>query len=240
MIGQTADVSPRLQARIAGFIYVTIIALGAVGYATHSTLTVMNDAAATAANIIASEQLWRLSIAAMLVMIAGDAAVAVIFFVLLKPVNRTLSLIGCAFRLVLVAIVGVAVLGRYAPLLLLKTPASAAFGTDQMQALSLLSIKLFERGFEIALVFFGIHCLVVGWLILGSRFLPRILGALLSIAGLLYLIDSFRILIFPTIASPFNTMPICFLFELALALWLLVTGVNAGKWREQAGLALNP
>ena len=108
---------------------------------------VWNDAAATAANILASEQLWRLSFAAMLVMLACDVAVAAIFYVLFKPVNSTLSLIACAFRLVLVAIVGVAILGRYAPLLLLKDAASAAFETDQLQALGLLSIKMFERGF---------------------------------------------------------------------------------------------
>jgi Domain of unknown function (DUF4386) len=117
MTDQTSIVSPRSQARIAGFLYLIIIVAGAVGYTIHSTLFVWNDAAATAGNILASEQLWRLSFAAMLVMLACDVAVAAIFYVLFKPVNRTLSLIACAFRLVLVAIVGVAILGRYAPLL---------------------------------------------------------------------------------------------------------------------------
>ena len=96
-------------------------------------------------------------------MLACDVAVAAIFYVLFKPVNRTLSLNACAFRLVLVAIVGVAILGRCAPLLLLKNTASAAFETDQLQGLALLSIKMFERGFDVALVFFGFHCLAIGW-----------------------------------------------------------------------------
>ena len=164
---QTSKVSPRLQARIAGFLYLIIIVAGAFGYTSSSRLIVWNDATVTAGNILASEQLWRLSLAAMLVMLACDVAVAAIFYVLFKPVNMTLSLIGFAFRLVLVAIVGVTMLARYLPLLLLKDAGPAAFGTDQMQALGLLSIRLFERGFTVALVFFGFDCLVIGWLIFG-------------------------------------------------------------------------
>lgn len=230
-----AQACPRVQARIAGFLYLIIIVTGGVGYTTHSNLVVWNDAAATAANILASEQLWRLSSAAMLVMLVCDVAVAAIFYVLFKPVNSTLSLLGFAFRLVLVAILGVAMLARHLPLLLLKDAASAAIGTDQMQALGLLSIKLFERGFTVALVFFGVDCLVIGWLIFRSSFMPRILGVLMSIAGLLYLTDSFRLLVFPMVAFPFDILLPSYLVEMALCLWLIVVGVNAEKWKAQAG-----
>jgi hypothetical protein len=235
MTERTAETSPRLRARIAGFFYLIIIVAGAVGYTTHSTLIVWNDAAATAANILASEPLWRLSSVAMLVMLICDVVVAAIFYVLFKPVNQILSLLGFAFRLVLVAILGVALLARHLPLLLLKDPASAAIGTEQAQALGLLSIKLFERGFTIALVFFGVDCLVIGWLIFRSSFLPRILGVLLSIAGLLYLTDSFRLLVFPRVTFPFDILVPSYLVELALCVWLIVVGVNAEKWKAQAG-----
>lgn len=106
-----------------------------------------------------------------------------------------------------------------------------------MQALGLLSIKLFERGFTVALVFFGIDCLVIGWLVFRSSFLPRVLGVLLSIAGLLYLIDSFRLLVFPMVTLPFDILLLSYLVEMALCLWLIVVGVNAEKWKEQAGAA---
>lgn len=238
MNDQTSEAAPRLEARIAGFLYLVIIVAGAFGYTTHWTLTVWNDASATADNILASEQLWRLVFAAMLVMLACDVTVAAIFYVLFKPVNRTLSLVGFAFRLVLVAIVGVALLGRYAPLLILKDAASAAFGTEQMQALGLLSIKLFEQGFNIALVFFGFHCLAIGWLIFRSSFLPLLLGVLLVIAGLCYLIGTFVNLVFPVVALPFDIQLVSYAAELALCLWLIVIGVNAEKWVEQAGGAL--
>ena len=237
MTDETTIASPRTQARIAGFLYLIIIVAGAVGYTMHSTLFVGNDAAATAGNILASEQLWRLSFAAMLVMLACDVAVAAMFYVLFKPVNRTLSLIACAFRLVLVAIVGVALLGRYAPLLLFEDTASAAFETAQLQAMGLLSIKLFERGFDVALVFFGFHCLAIGWLIYRSSFLPRFLGVLLLIAGLCYLISTFVNLVFPVVALPFDIQLLSYAAEVVLCLWLIVKGVNAQRWKEQASAA---
>src|SRR5262245_50304267 len=214
MTDQILIASPRWQARIAGILYLILIVVGAVGYTIHSKLFVWNDAAATARNILVSEQLWRLSFAAMLVMLACDVAVAAIFYVLFKPVNRTLSLIACAFRLVLVAIIGVSLLGRYLPLLLLKDPAAAAFETDQAQAMGLLSIKMFERGFDIALVFFGFHCLAIGWLIFRSRFLPRFLGVLLLIAGLGYLIGTFGRLVVPALALPFDVQVLSYVAEM--------------------------
>jgi hypothetical protein len=227
----------RSQARIAGFLYLIIIGAGAAGYAMHSRLVVWNDAATTASKILASEQLWRLSFAAMLVMLACDVAVAAIFYVLFKPVNRTLSLIACAFRLVLVAIIGVSLLGRYLPLLILKDPASVAFETEQRQAMGLLSIKMFERGFDVALVFFGFHCLAIGWLIYRSRFLPRFLGVLLLIAGLGYLFGTFGRLVVPALALPFDVQVLSYVAEMVLCLWLIVIGVNAERWKARARVA---
>ena len=237
MTDQILIASPRWQARIAGILYLILIVVGAVGYTIHSKLFVWNDAAATARNILVSEQLWRLSFAAMLVMLACDVAVAAIFYVLFKPVNTTLSLIACAFRLVMVTIAGVALLGRYTPLLLLKDPASAAFESNQLQAMGLLSLKMFERGFDVALLFFGLHCLAIGWLIYRSSFLPRFLGVLLVIAGLCYLISTFVKLVFPVFTLPFDIQLLSYAAEMALCLWLIVKGVNAESWKEQASAA---
>lgn len=211
-----------------------MIVAGAIGYSMHSMLVVWSDAAATAANILASEQMWRLSFAAMFVMLACDVGVAAIFYVLFKPVNRTLSLIACAFRLVLVALVGVALLGRYAPLLLLKDAALASFKSDQLQAMGLLSIKMFERGFDVPLVFFGFDSLVIGWLIYRSRFLPRFLGVLLIVAGLCYLISTFVTLVVPVIRLPFDILLLSYVAEMILCLWLIVIEVDAERWKEQA------
>jgi hypothetical protein len=60
---------------------------------------------------------------------------------------------------------------------------------------------------------------------------------LLLIAGMLYLTDSFRLLVFPMVKLPFDILLLCYGAELALCLWLIVVGVNAEKWKEQAGAA---
>jgi hypothetical protein len=119
----------------------------------------------------------------------------------------------------------------------LKDTALSAFQTDQRQAMGLLSIKLFERGFDVALVFFGFHCLAIGWLIYRSSFLPRFLGVLLAIAGLCYLISTFVTLVVPVVALPFDIQLLSYGAEMALCLWLIVIGVNAERWKEQASAA---
>ncbi len=238
MTEQISRASPRLHARIAGLMYLIIIVAGGLDFYSGSALIVWGDAAATAGNILASEHLWRLSFAALPVMLAGDVAVGVLFYVLFRPVSTSLALLGFAFRLVQTAIQGVNMLARFAPLLLLRDGASpAAFETDQMQALALLSVRLFALGFNVALVFFGLDCLVIGWLILRSTFLPRFLGMMMAVAGLCYLTNSFADFLFPALAlSPYILLP-SFLAELALCLWLIVIGVNTEKWKAQASAA---
>jgi len=92
-------------------------------------------------------------------------------------------------------------LARSAPLLLSRdVVSSAAFGTDQMQALALLSVKLFEQGFNVALVFFGIDCLVIGWLIFRSP--SSSFGRAGGGCGAVLSDQQFRVFPFPTLALP--------------------------------------
>jgi hypothetical protein len=230
--------SPRLLARLAGLAYLVIIAAGAFGYTTGAAMIVWHDAAATAGNILASAQMWRAGLAAMLVMLLADVVLACLFYVLFRPVSRTLALLGLALRLVMAAIIGVNLLARLAPLLLLADAgAAAALDAAEAQALALASLRQFEYGFDIALVFFGVDCLVIGWLILRSTFMPRLLGALLALAGLAYLVNSFARLAYPAFDAPFDILIPAYVAEIALCLWLIVMGVNAAKWREQAAAA---
>lgn len=230
--------SPRLLARIAGWAYLAIIVFGGFGFFSGSQITVVGDAAATATNILASELLWRFGFISLLIMLAADVVVAVLFYVLFKPVNKTLALLGCAFRLVMAAILAVVFMARFAPVLLLQDAASAsAFETAQMQATAYVSLRLFNRGFDVGLIFFGFDCLIIGWLIFKSTFLPRILGAGLAIAGLCYLVGSFMSLVFPMVDLPFYILLPAFVAELALTLWLIVIGVNPERWKAQASAA---
>ena len=90
---------------------------------------------------------------------------------------------------------------------------------------------------NIGFIFFGLHCLLIGCLILKSTFLPRMVGALMVFAGLGWLTLSFSSLLSPPFARnlfPYIMLP-GFLGEALLTLWLLVIGVNVQRWKEQAG-----
>jgi hypothetical protein len=101
-----------------------------------------------------------------------------------------------------------------------------------LQALALMFLNLRAQTSSIYMVFFGWYCLLIGYLIFRSTFLPRILGVFMAIAGL-----SYQIFLSPPLATylfPYVVKPAGVLGELSLILWLLVMGVNNQRWREQA------
>jgi hypothetical protein len=233
------EASPRLKARIAGLLYLLII-VGAlfIPFAVAPTGLMRGDAALpTVARILAAKQLYILSGAAQLFLGACDVGVALLLYELLKPVSRSLARLAAFFRLVFVAIANANVLNHFAPLMLLGgSEYLNAFRPDQLQALALMFLRLRTVGFDIALVFFGVHCVLVGYLIFRSTFFPRILGALLVIGGLGYVANIFASAIphaleprlFPYIMLPAGVA------ELLLTLWLIIVGVNVAKWRAAA------
>jgi hypothetical protein len=233
--------NPRLIARIAGLAYLIIfLAAPFAEMYVRSGAIVSGDAAATASNILAAEGPWRLAFVAELVNAAADTIVAVLFYELLRPMGKTVSLLAAVFRLVLVAIAAVKALLHLAPLYFMSgADYMAAFSTEQLQALSYVSLRLHGEAYDVALFFFGIHCVLIGWLIARARFLPRIFGWLLAIAGACYLVNTIAGAMAPEFARglfPWILLP-ALPAEGGLTLWLLVMGVNPAKWREQAAAA---
>jgi hypothetical protein len=237
---RTTQMSPRLQARVGGFLYLVIMAAGffAEGYV-RGSLIVSGNAAATAHNILASEALYRLGGAAEFVTLFCDITVALILYNLLKPVNQSLALLAAFFRLVFTAVYATLSLAHFAPLILLARGGHlTAFTPDQLQTLAYLSLRLHTIGYNISLVFFGVHCVLIGYLVARSTFLPRLIGLLLLIAGGCYLTNSFANFISPTFAGslfPYIMLP-GLIAEGSLALWLFVAGVNVLKWQRQGQL----
>ena len=112
------------------------------------------------------------------------------------------------------------------------------FSVEQAQALALMFLNLHAQGLNICMIFFGFYCLLMGYLIFRSTFLPRLIGALLMLAGLCYLTNYCATFLSPEFAArlfPYLLIP--GLSEVVLALWLLVMGVNIKRWKEQAGAA---
>jgi hypothetical protein len=240
MTERIAEESPRFKARVAGSLWLLCIAAGIVGFIAGAPLIVANDAAATAAKILANESLFRLGFAADLISGLSYLGATVFLYYVLKPVSRSLSLLAAFFGLAGVAIGGVAWVSHLAPLVLLHGDQYlAAFTTSQLQAMSMIALKLQMQVFSIGMVFFGAQCFVIGYLILRSTFLPRVLGMLLGIGGLSYVIVCFANFLLPLVGArltPF-IFPVAFVAEGSLAVWLLVKGVNVQRWKDQARAA---
>ncbi|MHC3993949.1 DUF4386 domain-containing protein [Thiomicrolovo sp. ZZH C-3] len=211
-------------ARLAGMAWLVVILTGiSAEFFLRMPLIVPGDAAATAANILGAEGLFRLSIAADIVMLLFDVTAATALYLLFRPVDRMLALLATAFRLVMGAVLA-------ANLMTLTSLLSVLHGTDPAAVQQQLDTH--ADGYAVGLVFFGLHCFILGTLILKSRYLPRLLGGLLMVASLGYLIDSFAHLLLPQ-GAPFLAVTaqalivLALLAELSLSLWLLVRGVKA-------------
>ena len=240
-MGRIAGASPRLKARIAGALWLIIIVLAAFAeFFVRGKVVGDGDAATTAANILAHERLYRLGAAAALVYLACDVAVAVIFYELLEPVSRSLSLLASFFRLAMVAVLGANLPNLFAPLVLLKSAASlSGFEAAQLQAQALVAVKLYTQIYFVSLLFFGVHCLLLGYLIYRSTFFPRVIGVLMAIAGSCYLFNGFANVFSPELAAGLLAylMPFGLPGEVSLTVWLLLVGVDVERWRDRAGVA---
>jgi len=240
MAGSATETSPQIYARVGGLLYLVIIVAGALGELfIRGKLVVSGDAAATAGNILASPSLWRLGIAGDLVMHACDVFVMWALYVLLRPVNRNLALLNLLLNLIQTAVLAANKVSLLVPLVLLgNADYLKAFDPAQLQAWSYVAIRLHEEGFGIGLIFFGCVCLVEGYLIRKSSYLPTLIGALMQLAGACYLINSFALLLAPAFEGkifPAILMP-CLIAELSFALWLLVKGVNMAEWKRRASV----
>jgi uncharacterized protein DUF4386 len=233
-----AETSPRLKARITGGFYLLTILTGifAQGFVS-GTLVADGDAAATAANILTHKSLFQLGFAVYLIEMACQIAMTALFYDLLKPAGRSVSLVAAFLGLTGCVIKTFSRVFFIAPLFVLGGGHYlSVFSAEQLQALALLFLKVNDRGAAVALVFFGFYALLTGYLIIRSTFLPRILGVLSVLGGLgwltfLYLPLGYRL--FPYIAA------FGLLGAASLILWLLVFGVNEQRWKEQARAALS-
>ncbi|OFW05307.1 MAG: hypothetical protein A3H96_07675 [Acidobacteria bacterium RIFCSPLOWO2_02_FULL_67_36] len=234
MILGSTDNSPQVYARIGGILYLIIIVAGTAGELfVRGSLVVSGNAAATANNILASRYLWRAGVAGDLLMHVCDVGLMLVLYVLLRPVSRNLALLAILFNLVQTAVLVANKLNLVLPLLFLADAAYLkAFTPEQLQAFSYVAIRTHGYGFAFGLIFFGIECVVIGYLIFRSGYLPKALGVMMQIAGVCYVVNSFAFVTYPPIASklfPVILLP-PFVAELSVAVWLLVKGVDLRKW----------
>ena len=228
-----AAVSPRRLARITGvFSLLTLLTAIFSQVFVSGTLIVPDNAAATAASILSHRSLFELGFTVYLIEMAGNVVMAGLFYELLKPVNRTVSLLAALLGLTFCMVKTFSRLFFIAPLFLLEGDQYlTVFNRDQLQALALFFLKVNDHGAGMAMAFFGFYYLLIGYLILKSAFLPRILGVLIAFSGLCWLTYlsptlGYRIVLY--------IGPFVFLVALATIVWLLVFGVDEQRWKQQA------
>ena len=236
MMERIGETSPRFEARITGALYLLTMLTGifAQGFVSRS-LVVDGDAAATATNILMHKSLFQLGFAVYLIEMACQIAMTALFYDLLKPAGRSVSLLAAFLGFAGCIIKTFSRLFFIAPLFILGgAHYLSVFSAEQLQALALLFLKVNDHGAAIALVYFGFYALLTGYLIVRSTFLPRILGVLSIFGGLGWMSFLYQPLgyrLFPYIAA------LGVLGAALLILWLLVFGVNEQRWKEQASVA---
>jgi hypothetical protein len=188
-------VSLLLMAALAGF----------GNFAAIEGLVTWGDAAKTAQDIAASEGLFRAGVASLFLVVVLDVVVACALYRVFEPVDRTLSLLVAAFRLVYAAVFMVA-LGHLL---------DALRHADQQV---LVHIEAFDDLWKAGLGLFGAHMLLLGYLAYRASYAPTWLGILLAIAGLGYLADSLGVLL----GQELNVSTFTFVGELILAFWLVI------------------
>jgi hypothetical protein len=165
-----------------------------------------------------------------------------LWYVLLRPVNKNLTLLAIFFAVMSLAVESVSALYLQAALAPLSSSAYLqVVDPAQRNAMAYLAIVSHANAFGVALIFFGVECLIVGYLIRKSGYFPKAIGVLMQIAGLCYLINSFSLVLSPSLASvlfPAILAP-AFIGESSFCLWLLIKGVNVVAWERKAGTSMN-
>ena len=164
-MARTAEASPRVKARIAGVFYlITVVTRIIADGFVRDRLVVSADAAATATNILAHQALFRMGFAADIIAFASYVALTAVLYDLLKPVNRSLSLVAAFFSLMSCAVQAFSSLFHLAALVVLGgAEYLRVFTGEQLQALALMFLKLRAIAYHnVGLVFLGLYCLLIG------------------------------------------------------------------------------
>ena len=225
--------STKTISRIGGILYLVIIASGIFAhFLVRGSMKVAGDAGATAANIAGSQGLFRLGIAGDLVMIAADVALALVLFALLEPVSRKLSLLAAFFRLGQATILGINLVFLFLVLHLVGGGSQIALvGAEQRNALAFMFLEAHDIGYTLGLALFALSIGVLGWLVIRSGYIPRILGIGLMVAAGGYLVDTFARVLLTDYAAYADILGMvvfgpAIVAELGFALWLLIRGVR--------------
>ena len=221
-------------ARYAGALMLLSVVFGALGEAyLPGKIIVAGDAAATAANITAHPTLFRMAFATYLVEAFADIILCVLWYIILKPVDRNLALISAFVGVVSMITFAIAESSFWASSIILKDAAGmTAFTEEQRIALSYLSLRLSTMIATLFFCFYGTASAIRGFLIMRSGYLPKVLGILLMIGGGGFILRSLTYILAPSYGSSLMLMPMA-VAGIPLTFWLLVRGADRAALAER-------
>jgi uncharacterized protein DUF4386 len=224
--------SAQNYARIAGILLLITILAGAFGEFYVPSKLVVSDAATTLKNISTSNLLFRASFAMYLVEAICDVSLALVFYVLLKPVSRNIALLAAFFGLVSTATFAFAELFYFSPVITSGGGSISTWSTAQQAAFTQTALTIYGDGATAFAVFYGIESVLRGYLIFRSGYLPRVLGALLALGGLGFVAKNFVFVLAPAYDSAIYALPM-FVAMVPLTFWLLLKGLDRDRWEQQ-------
>jgi hypothetical protein len=230
--------SIQTYARIAGVVFLVAIVAGGFGeFYAPSTLIVPGAATATAHHLLGSSLFFRLGFLAYLIEAVTDVTLTFLLYVLLRPVHANLAKLAVLFRIMATATFAFGELFYFAPSLILGGDGYLkTFSPAQLQTLALLSLNVYGLVGGLFTVFYGIASLILGYLMVRSGYLPKVLGVLWVLGGLGFVTWNVLLVLAPAYVPPFLPVP-QLLAVLSLGLWLLVRGVDVEKWKEHEAVA---
>lgn len=216
-------------ARFAGLLYLLIAVFGGFAFfAGYESLVVPGDATATTNNILDSEFMFRIGAIGDSFTFLGEIVLIILLYKIFKPVGKSLSQIAAFSRLAMTAMIGMNLLNKLLVLQLLSgADYLTVFQPEQLQALALLFLNAYGYGSLIWGLFFALHLVIIGYLIIKSGYVPKFLRLLFVFASLGYLIDSLGRFVFPEYESIYQVIVLATIpAELSFAFWILIKGVK--------------
>lgn len=193
------DVSIKTGIRMAGYGLLAMFVTALLdSLFADPNLIVWSNAEETFNNLKESAFSYRLHIFFFMLIFILDIIVALGLYLLLKPVNKSISLLAGWFRVMYAAMIGAITINQFNVLYLINGATEwSAYEPSQLHAMVLLSLNAFDDGFSYALIFFSFHILILAYLVYRSGYLPKILGIFLFVAFFGYLVDGLANLLSP-------------------------------------------
>ena len=225
------DNSQRTAANVAGWSGLLTFAIVVFGnFVLLSPLLVPGNVAATAQNIVAHETQFRLTVVCFLTYSLGVLVLLSALYVILKPVNPGLALVGALSRLVFALLWLLSTLNMLSAVRLLSNANYLqVFEPDRLQVLAKLYLNANFDDYYIGLPFFGLAATICAYLWFKSNYIPRGLAIYGVISSAWCVICAFVFLIFPHFNKIVNDWWFDFpmaVFELVLSFWLLFKGLS--------------